>query len=342
MAGISLRDTALQVHRWLGLAIGLIAIVLAISGAILAASPMLERIANPARFRISGEQRQAASLYSDAAHRRLRPGERIAALSLEQGSSPVIVTLKRTGNRTDDRAQRLLFLDPPTGQVLASGWKDGGVIGAARRVHDGLFLSGLGRWIVGLGGIGLVLASLTGLWAQATRERPKASAKRPCHESRWTIMHRRVGLWSAIPVLALTATGLAIVPAPGMISTPAAPPVTRAALPVDRVVASAKAWTHGTLRTIDWPTERSPDWILHFEGGEPSVVKVADDSAKALAAPAYAGPVMLSWVRRWHGGQGMPWIWWPLAALTGLLAAWVAATGLIAWGRRPKVRRARR
>ena len=46
-----------------------------------------------------------------------RPGERIAALSLERGSSPVIVTL----DRSSDRAQRLLFLDPPTGQVLASG-----------------------------------------------------------------------------------------------------------------------------------------------------------------------------------------------------------------------------
>ena len=76
--------------------------------------------------------------------------------------------------------------------------------------------------------------------------------------------------------------------------------------------------------------------------GEPGVVKVADDSAKALAAPAYAGPVMLSWVRQWHGGQGMAWFWWPLAALTGWLAAWVAASGLVAWAARPKVRRARR
>jgi len=338
VAGITLRDTGVQVHRWLGLAVGLIALALALSGAILASAPMLERIAAPARFRVSGEQRQAASLYSNVAHRRLRPGERIAALSLEQGSSPVVVTLDRTGAR----AQRLLFLDPPTGQVLASGWKDGGVIGAARRVHDGLFLSGLGRWIVGFGGFGLALASLTGLWAQMTRKRPKASAKRPHNETRWTIVHRRVGLWSAIPVLALTATGLAVVPTPVMTATPAAPPVTRAALSVDRVVASASGWTHGTLRAIDWPTERSPDWTLYFEGGEPGVVKVADDSAKALAAPAHAEPVMLSWVRRLHGGQGMPWIWWPLAALTGLLAAWVAATGLMAWGRRRKVRRARR
>ena len=108
------------------------------------------------------------------------------------------------------------------------------------------------------------------------------------------------------------------------------------------MVASARGWTHGTLRTIEWPTERMPDWTLYFEGGEPSVIKVADDSAKALAAPAHTAPIMLSWVRRIHGGQGMPWIWRPLAVLTGLLAAWVAMSGLIAWATRPKVRRARR
>jgi uncharacterized iron-regulated membrane protein len=338
VAGITLRDTGVRVHRWLGLVVGLIALALAISGTILASAPVLERIAAPARFRVSGEQRLIPSRYVDAAYRRLRPGERIAALALGQGSSPVVVTLDRTG----DRAQRLLFLDPPTGQVLASAWRDGGVIGAARRLHDGLFLTGLGRWIVGLGGVGLMLASLTGLWAWATREQPKASAKRKRSESRWALAHRRVGLWSAIPVLAMTATGLALVPMPIGTTTPAAPPVARASLSVDRVVASASGVTHGTLRVIDWPTARSPDWTLHFEGGEPSAVKVADDSAKALAAPAYTGPVMLSWVRQLHDGRAMPRLWWPLAALTGLLAAWVAASGLIAWGRRPKVRRARR
>ena len=338
MAGITVRDTGVRVHRWLGLVVGLIAIALAVSGAILASAPLLERIADPARFRVSGEQRLVASRYVDIAYRRLRPGERIAALTLAQGSSPVVVTL----DRRSDRAQRLLFLDPPTGRVLASAWRDGGVIGAARRVHDGLFLSGLGRWIIGLGGVGLMLASLTGPWAQARRERSTKPAKRARQESRWTIMHRRVGLWSAIPVLAMTATGLWLLPSPAATTAPAAPPVNRPALPVDRVVASASRWTHGKLRSIAWPTERSPDWTVYFEGGEPSVIKVADDSAQALAAPAHAVPAMLSGIRRIHTGQAMPWIWRPLAALTGLVAAWVAVTGLAAWATRPKVRRARR
>lgn len=338
MAGITLRDTGLRAHRWLGLAVGWVALALALSGAILASAPVLERIASPARFRVSGEQRQAASRYVDAAYRRLRPGERIATLSLGRGSSPVVVTLERTG----DRAQRLLFLDPPTARVLASGWRDGGVIGAARRLHDGLFLSGLGRWIIGLGGVGLLLACLTGLWAQATRERRRTYAKRKRDETRWATAHRRVGPWSAIPVLAMTVTGLALPPMSGAMTAPAAPPMARAALPVDRVVASARGWTKATLRSIDWPTERSPDWTLYFEGSEPSVVKVADDSARALAAPARSAPVLLSWVRRLHGGQAMPWIWRPIAALIGLLATWITVTGLVAWATRPKVRRARR
>ena len=55
---------------------------------------------------------------------------------MEGGSSPVIVTL----DRVSDRARRQLFLDPPTAQVLASGWADGGVTGVVRWLHGGLFL----------------------------------------------------------------------------------------------------------------------------------------------------------------------------------------------------------
>ena len=77
MAGISLRDSGVRVHRWLGLAIGLLAIALALSGTLLACAPLIERIAAPARYRISGETRRDAGAYADTAYRRLRPGERI-------------------------------------------------------------------------------------------------------------------------------------------------------------------------------------------------------------------------------------------------------------------------
>lgn len=338
MAGITLRDSGLRIHRWLGLAVGLLAIALALSGAVLACAPLIDRIAAPARYRVSGETRLAASAYAEAAYRRLRPGERIAALSMERGSAPVIVTL----DRASDRARRQLFLDPPTAQVLASAWADGGMIGVVRRLHQGLFLSGIGRWIIVVGGIAVLLASLTGLWAQLFRQRPKPSAKRLAKDARSALWHRRIALWSAIPVLAMTTTGIILAFSDTMATVPSAPPVARPALPVQRVVASARAWSRGTLTVIDWPTERSADWTLHFAGSPPATIKVADDTVGALSAPALATPVALSWIGRLHEGQAMPWVWAPLAVLTGLLAAWTAATGLVAWARRPKVRPARR
>ncbi|WP_314372153.1 PepSY-associated TM helix domain-containing protein [Sphingomonas paucimobilis] len=339
MAGITLRDSGLQIHRWLGLAVGLLAIALALSGAVLACAPLIDRIAAPARYRVSGETRLAASAYAEAAYRRLRPGERIAALSMERGSAPVIVTL----DRASDRARRLLFLDPPTAQMLASARADGGMIGVVRRLHQGLFLSGIGRWIIAVGGIAVLLASLTGLWAQLFRQRPKPSAKRLAKDARSALWHQRIALWSAIPVLAMTATGTILAFSDTMATVPSARPVTRPALPVQRVVASARTWSRGTtLTVIDWPTERSADWTLHFAGSQPATIKVADDTAGALSAPALAAPVALSWMGRLHEGQGMPWVWAPLAVLTGLLSAWTAATGLVAWARRPKFRPARR
>jgi len=337
VAGITLRDTGLRVHRWLGLAVGLFAVALALSGTILACAPLIERIASPARYRISGEQRLPADRYADAAHRRLRPGERIAALSLEQGSSPVVVTL----DRPSDRARRLLFLDPATAKVLASAWQGGGVLGALRRGHDGLFLSGTGRAIVGVIGIGLVLVALSGLWV---RSAPKRKAKRRNDKaSRW---HRMVGLWSAIPVLAMTVSGVALAFSGKVDDRAPVLPLTRPALTVDRVIASARPLAHGTLAMIAWPTERSPDWTLYYAGSTASVVKVADDSASAVAASGRGAPVMLSWVQRLHDGRGLDgvwgWAWRTLAVLTGLAALWVATTGLIASATRPKVKRARR
>lgn len=56
MAGITLRDLGLRIHRWLGLVVGLLAIALALSGAVLACAPLIGRIAAPARYRISGKR----------------------------------------------------------------------------------------------------------------------------------------------------------------------------------------------------------------------------------------------------------------------------------------------
>lgn len=339
MAGIFLRDSGVRVHRWLGLAIGLLAIALALSGTLLACAPLIERIAAPARYRISGETRRDAGAYADTAYRRLRPGERIAALSMEGGSSPVIVTL----DRVSDRARRQLFLDPPTAQVLASGWADDGVTGTVRWLHGGLFLSGAGRWIVAIGGMGALLASLTGLWASLFRQRAKPAAKGPPRkETLKASWHARIGLWSAIPVLAMTASGIVLAMSPGHAVALSTPPVPRPALSVRHVVASARHWSRGRLIAVEWPTERSPDWTLRFDDSVYGTVKVADDTAGAVSAPALAVPVALSWIRRLHEGQSMPWIWIPLAALTGVLAIWVAATGLIGRARRPAVRPARR
>ncbi|MDY0957726.1 PepSY-associated TM helix domain-containing protein [Sphingomonas sp. CFBP8993] len=337
MAGITLRDTGLRVHRWLGLAVGLFAMALALSGTILACAPLIERIASPARYRISGEQRLPADRYADAAHRRLRPGERIAALSLEQGSSPVVVTL----DRPSDRARRLLFLDPATAGILASAWQGGGMLGMLRRGHDGLFLSGAGRAIVGVIGIGLILVTVSGLWVQW---RPQRKAKRRTDRApRW---HRIVGLWSTVPVLVMTASGVTLAFSGEVDSRVPVLPLTRPSLPVERVVASARPLAHGTLGMIAWPTERSPDWTLYYAGNTMSVVKVADDSAGAVAATGRAAPVMLTWVQRLHDGRGMSgtWggVWRTVATLSGLAALWVVATGLIAGAIRPKVRRARR
>ncbi len=333
VAAISKRSMGLRVHRWLALAIGLFALAMALSGTILATGA-----ASPARVRASGTARIAPVRYVDAAHRRLQPGERIAALAMGDGSSPVVVTL----DRTRDRSRRMVFLDPPTGAILASGRPDSMVLGTMRRFHDGLFLSGRGRWVIGLIGAGMLSASLTGLWAQTTRQPPRRRKRRTHKGEAALAWHRRVGLWAALPVLAMTVSGMALAFSDSPTDQSPAPPLARPALSVERVIASGRAWSRGRLTAIDWPTERSPDWTLHYAGHGPIIVKVADDSVDAVAAPGHADPTMLSWVQRLHGGRGMGWPWRTLAVVIGLLTIWSTVSGLAAYRVRPKLRRARR
>lgn len=56
-----------------------------------------------------------------------------------------------------------------------------------------------------------------------------------------------------------------------------------AAQPLDSVIARARPYGgDGALGSVEWPTERSPDWTIGFDGVP---VKVADDSGSARPAP---------------------------------------------------------
>ena len=335
VAGITFPFGGMRVHRWLGLAIGLVALVVALSGAILVWAPVLDRIAAPAHYRVSGETRLAPRAYVTAARSAMAPGQRIASLSLESGSSPVLVLLSDAHGKD----QRLLFLDPPTARVLGKGAHGGGASGWLRRLHDGLFLGDAGRAIVGVAGVMLVLLCLTGPWVRPRDRARRTARKFESGAERW---HWRIGLWSLPLVLVMILTGTALA-FPGLLATltgegvawrsdHAAPPVERTTLSVERVVASARHEARGRLVSLDWPTQRSPDWTARFEG--PHVVKVADDSATAVAAPERAAPASLSWVRRLHTARDMPWFWRAIASIAGLAAAMLAMTGLIGWATR--------
>ncbi len=332
MAGLSLSCIGLRLHRWLGLVAGLIGMAIALSGAVLVWTPALDRIVAPARYRTSGETRLAAQAYVAATQSALKPGQRIAGLSLERGSSPVLVRLDTP--RRD--ARYLLFLDPPTARILASGVRDDGASGWLRRLHHRLFLGDAGRPVVGVMGVALLLICLTGLPPRAAGRSVKAGG-------RTISWHRRIGWWSILPISVMTLTGTALAfpdafaaltgDSVAWHSETGAPPVSRTTLSVERVVASARRWSRGSLIAIDWPTERSPDWTVHFAGRPPNVIKVADDSRSAVSSPARATPLGRSWVQRLHTGREMPWIWRAIASAAGLAAAFLAGSGLIGWAR---------
>ncbi|MET4896110.1 PepSY-associated TM helix domain-containing protein [Sphingomonadaceae bacterium jetA1] len=335
MARIGLDSGVGRFHRRLGLATALLQILIALSGLGLLWQAPLERLAAPDHYRISGETRIAPDAYVATARRAMKPGERLASLTLQQGSNPVVVTLRGADTRR-------LFLDPPTGRLLASAREEDGL----SRFHAGLWIPGVGRWLVGGAGVLLLLSVTSGLWRWASmgRARKGRRARGNALPMRW---HARSGPWATVPILTMALSGVALAfagsggDARDTSAGAAAMPASRTTLSADRAVASARHWSRGRLIGVDWPGVRAPDWTIRLagdgDGAGTVTIKVADDSASAVSAPARDLPAITSWARRMHRvADGAP-LWRILGSLAGLLILWQAATGL-ALG----VRRARR
>ncbi|WP_447413166.1 PepSY domain-containing protein, partial [Clostridium perfringens] len=81
MNTLAWRRTWFQVHKWIGLILAILIVPLCLSGAALVWDEPLDRIANPARYAVTGDTLLTPSAYVAAAARVLKPGDRIAQLT---------------------------------------------------------------------------------------------------------------------------------------------------------------------------------------------------------------------------------------------------------------------
>lgn len=339
MTKIEWRRTWFQVHKWIGLCLAILVIPLCLSGAALVWDTALDRIANPARYAVSGSATLPPSRYAAAAQRVLGPGERVASIVWPEGRGPVMVSAAPAiagPARPGPPMRTNVFLDPPTARVLDRASSAGGLVRFVHVLHGSLQIPGAGRTIVGLIGLALAVSSFTGLWLWwPTVGRVVRGLRWRRHRNTDTNLHYLAGFWIALPLFILSVTGVLIAfPAltgGGHLRVPPAAPVERPALGVDAVVARAQALVGGRAAAVTWPTTRSADWVVAI--GATRSVKVADDAGIAIAAPGRGPGPGGSLIRRLHDGTGMGPIWQAIIFLAGILPALLAVTGVIMWWR---------
>ena len=349
MNRLAWRRTWFQVHKWIGLILAILIVPLSLSGAALVWHEGLDRLVNPSRFAVTGEAVLDTDAYVAAAQAVLKPGDRVAQLTLPEGRGPVVVAAQPAGAAPARRGpppRTMVYLDPPTARVLQVAPGNAGLVRFLHVLHGSLQVPGVGRQIVGWIGVAMMVSCFTGLWLWWPTVGTWARGLRwRRHRNTDTNLHHVMGFWVALPLFVLSLTGAwisfpeffgalgggAAPRGPDRGATMRAPALADPAQPIGIVVERANSVRGGAIRSIAWPTTRTPDWTVTYANG--AIVKVADDGGIAVAAPSRQPGGIARLMRRIHDGEGMGIVWQLVIFAGGLLPAALAVTGIIMWWR---------
>lgn len=314
-----------RLHSQAGLIAALLAVVLAISGAILSLDPALERLGTmvPAAGQISVAE------FADRLERHYPGAEQIQRTA----SGSIVVYYSRDGQVGTDR------IDPRSGQGIGpyappaySRW--------VKELHRSLLVSTPGRAASGITAVVLLALSITGLVLLAKRSGGWRHLLRPPLGSAGQRWHARVGrlavlglLLSALSGAYMSAATFGFIP-DGMQNEPEFPATVAGgpAAPVS-TLAALRATDLNDLRELVYPRPHDPDdfYSLRTAQGDAYV----DQATGALLSYQPHGGIRQAYelVYMLHTGEGL---WW-LALLLGLCALSVplmSATGVSIWWQR--------
>ncbi len=361
---ISQRTIWFQVHLWLGLTLGMIGIVVGLSGSILVVDHEIDEWLHPARYQITGSN--VALPFADYAERAAEALEGRAkptGIRLPDGEDGPIMVFARPANSSGFLR---VYLDAPTGRVL-DVTKGVDFIGWMHSFHENLMLREYsGREIVGFVGVAMLISSLSGiyLWWPPRRQWRKALGfRKGLGASR--NLHYTFGFYGAIALALVSFTGMflsftdagraavtwfsPLSPSPRGIQ---APEGSGRSISADDAVSTALAhYTGAAVIGVQLPA--GPRGVYRI------MLREADDTGARPATAVYVDPRsgtvlqrtdratrtrgdrFLTLQRVLHEGS-----WWGaigriVTFITGLLPALLATTGLILYlrsrRRRPRV-----
>lgn len=205
---LSTRKVLLPLHLWGGLTLGLLLVVMAVSGALLAFRKQLEPRLDPGRFVVQPGSMRLAPDELVARARQVHPAAELE--SIRFFGDPTAPFLVYFGNKD------YVHLDPYTGEVLGIRARYGEGFGWIEGLHKFLHLEPTtGEPITGYAALvfGLILLSGVVLWWPATRRALKAGLTlNPKLTGRpWNLnLHKTLGIYAAVVLLFTTFSGVPI------------------------------------------------------------------------------------------------------------------------------------
>lgn len=363
------RSFWLKVHLYLGLSVGLVFVLVGLTGSLLVFYVELDEIINPA-LQVSAAPNTAPQSYEKiVAALQAKHPERTEAWRLEMprnAQAPIIARYYKAAETAHLHfAPLMVSVDPYTAEITSSRFWGEYLMTWLYDLHYTLLLDLTGKTIMGIGGGVLVIGLLTGLylwWPAPGKWRTALTLKKAASQPRFIFdLHKLNGVYSFIILLLLILSGVLLElpdffnPAIERISplyqsqnTHSALQEGKARISVDEAATIAlHAFPHTTLRWLETPKDRQGSFrVMVYQQGEPSqrfpktTLWIDQYSGAILSVrnPAQhsAGDHFLSWLHPLHSGEiaGMPGRW--LVFFSGFVPLVLYVTGFMRW--RQKVR----
>jgi uncharacterized iron-regulated membrane protein len=187
------RQFIVQLHLWVGLAVGLYIVVLSVTGSVSVLRPDVHRWFVPRAVAVEGEKLTGDAL-QEAVRRVYGDYEVTGVFERRRADAPVMVTLQRDGETVerlfDPYASTDLGLTyPPITEAIE--W--------VVDLHDNLLAGTTGRMINGFGALSFLLLAITGAivwWPGVTRVGHALVPGKPARSARFARrLHNTLGFW---------------------------------------------------------------------------------------------------------------------------------------------------
>ncbi|QXL84013.1 PepSY domain-containing protein [Comamonas sp. NLF-1-9] len=310
-----------QLHRWIGLVAGAVAVVLGITGAVLALEPVQSAWQSPAAARsLSVAQladRVAAVVPGAEEIRRLPSGDTVV-YAFDHG---------------EPRASRI---DPQSGQVLGA-WEPSATLRWLRNLHRKLLLGDIGRLVAAGAALAMALLCITGLVLLQRRQGGWRKLGNRVRGSPMQRLHCAAGrallavlLVSSLAALNLSAASFGLVQLDGDTEPEVA---SRSASTGDLAPAELALLQQTAvrdLRKLNFPSADDPGDTWHISTAQGQGWIDRHDGQTLAWQPASTAQRINDWALLLHTGEGA-WPWALVLGASGLSIALFWGTGLMLW-----------